>query len=158
MTLSQLKETLLQLEELTFLLPNGEKVPAHFHVTEVGEITKNFIDCGGTVRKETTVGLQLWSSVDTNHRLQASKLLSIIGLSEEKLGIADNEIEVEYQGTTIEKHGLEFSTGSLQLTQTKTQCLAENSCGISMPKIKVSMANLSSQNDGATCTPGSGCC
>jgi predicted transcriptional regulator len=35
------------LENVTFQLPDGTTVPEHFHVTEVGLITKNFIDCGG---------------------------------------------------------------------------------------------------------------
>jgi hypothetical protein len=46
MTLSEIKENLKQLEELQFLLPNGDSVPPHFHVTEIGKITKQFIDCG----------------------------------------------------------------------------------------------------------------
>lgn len=158
MKLSQLKEKLNELDNLTFILPNGKKVPAHFHVTEVGEITKNFIDCGGTIRKETTVGLQLWSSVDLHHRLKADKLLSIIELSETKLGVKDNQIEVEFQGNTIEKFGLDFSDGNFLLTHTKTACLAEDSCGISLPKIKVSMKNIVSGSNGETCAPGSGCC
>ena len=31
-----------------FILPDGDQVPAHFHLTEVGHVAKNFIDCGGT--------------------------------------------------------------------------------------------------------------
>jgi len=34
------------------MLENGTMVPEHFHVTEVGVVTKHFIDCGGTVRNE----------------------------------------------------------------------------------------------------------
>lgn len=37
------------MEDLSiFKLENGNSVPEHFHVTEVGIITKDFIDCGGT--------------------------------------------------------------------------------------------------------------
>jgi len=35
-----------------FALPDGAKVPAHFHVTEVGYVTKDFFDCGGTRRRD----------------------------------------------------------------------------------------------------------
>jgi hypothetical protein len=49
MKISEVKNVLQQVTELTFTLPNGTKVPSHFHVTEVGVITKHFIDCGGTV-------------------------------------------------------------------------------------------------------------
>ena len=43
-----------------FELPNGNKVSNHFHVTEVGEITKHFIDCGGKERVEKVVNFQLF--------------------------------------------------------------------------------------------------
>ncbi len=52
MKLSEIKTVLLSLENVTFELENGSFVPEHFHVTEVGEITKHFIDCGGTIRSE----------------------------------------------------------------------------------------------------------
>ena len=52
MTLSEIKNKLNKLDKIGFQLPNGKLVPNHFHVTEVGKITKHFIDCGGTVRNE----------------------------------------------------------------------------------------------------------
>ncbi|MEI7863404.1 MAG: DUF6428 family protein, partial [Planctomycetota bacterium] len=36
------------------MLPDKSFVPAHFHITEVGRVQKDFIDCGGTVRSATT--------------------------------------------------------------------------------------------------------
>jgi hypothetical protein len=65
MKLSALKTKLNQLEEIAFQLPNGELVPNHFHVTEVGKITKHFIDCGGTERKEKVVNFQLRNKTTT---------------------------------------------------------------------------------------------
>ena len=62
MTLSEVKLVLKQLDTIGFQLPNGQLVPKHFHVTEVGTITKAFIDCGGTVRKEEVVNFQLWNA------------------------------------------------------------------------------------------------
>ena len=50
MKLSEIKNQLKKLTTIAFQLPNGELVPSHFHVTEVGKITKHFIDCGGVVR------------------------------------------------------------------------------------------------------------
>ena len=47
MKLSQIKNELQKLNTIAFQLPNGELVPSHFHVTEVGKVTKHFIDCGG---------------------------------------------------------------------------------------------------------------
>ena len=64
MKLSQVKSALKQLKTIAFQLPNGELVPHHFHVTEVGKITKNFIDCGGTLRNEEVINFQLWNAND----------------------------------------------------------------------------------------------
>ena len=89
MKLSQVKNILKSVEAVNFILENGTSVPEHFHVTEVGLITKNFIDCGGTVRKETVVNFQLWDANDFEHRLKPQKLLNIIELSEKVLGIED---------------------------------------------------------------------
>ena len=55
MKLSDLKQILPTLENVEFQLENGTMVPEHFHVTEVGMITKNFIDCGGVIRSEKVV-------------------------------------------------------------------------------------------------------
>ncbi len=156
MKLSEFKNQLTGLENLQFELPNGERVPAHFHVTEVGQITKKFIDCGGTIRDERVVNFQLWKANDYDHRLHPEKLLNIINLSESKLGIQDDEIEVEYQGDTIGKYGIEFKNGIFNLTSTQTDCLAKDDCGIPPAKIKVSMASLSEES--TSCTPGGGCC
>lgn len=156
MTLSDLKTQLSELQEIRFKLPNGSLVPAHFHVTEIGQIDKNFIDCGGTLRKETTLSFQLFTAEDYDHRLSVSKLQSIIALSEAQLGLADAEIEVEYQGHTIEKYDLAFNSGVFQLLAKHTDCLAKDKCGIPETKPKRSLAELSSS--ATTCTPGSGCC
>ena len=100
MKLSQVKTILETVENVNFELPNGSILPQHFHVTEVGMITKNFIDCGGTIRRESVVNFQLWNADDTDHRIEATKLLSIISLSEKMLDMSDEEIEVEYQTET----------------------------------------------------------
>ena len=70
MKLSQIKNILKTIEAVNFNLPDGTMVPEHFHVTEVGLITKKFIDCGGTVRKESVVNFQLWDANDFEHRLK----------------------------------------------------------------------------------------
>ena len=108
MKLSQIKNQLQQLHDVNFKLADGTMVPAHFHVTEVGLITKHFIDCGGTVRNEKVVNFQLWNANDYDHRLKPLKLLKIIDLSEKALGMEDLEIEVEYQSETIGKYDLGF--------------------------------------------------
>lgn len=156
MKLSEFKTQLGKLNEINFVLPNGETVPQHFHVTEVGHVNKNFIDCGGTVRNEKTVNFQLWEANDFDHRLAPKKLSDIITLSEKVLGLQDGEIEVEYQSDTIGKYGLEFNGKNFTLTQKQTNCLASDKCGIPAEKLKVNLSELQSKN--SCCTPGSGCC
>ena len=136
MTLEQIKEILPTLENVEFQLENGTFVPEHFHVTEVGIIHKNFIDCGGTIRNEKVVNFQLWNANDYEHRLKPAKLLKIIKLSEEKLGIEDAEIEVEYQSETIGKYDLDFDGKHFILKNKTTACLAQDSCGIPATKTK----------------------
>ncbi len=155
MKLSEIKIALDQLETIAFQLPNGELVPSHFHVTEVGKITKNFIDCGGTIRNEEVVNFQLWDANDYNHRLHPEKLVKIIELSERKLGIKDSEIEVEYQGETIGKFGLDFDGVNFVLTTKQTDCLAKENCGIPEPKSTLQMVD---SNQSSCCAPNSGCC
>ena len=86
MLLSAFKQTLGALDSLQFQLPNGHFVPQHFHITEVGNVTRNFIDCGGVQRQENKLNLQLWVASDTDHRLQPSTLLNILRLWKEKYG------------------------------------------------------------------------
>ncbi|OFZ11808.1 MAG: hypothetical protein A3D92_00415 [Bacteroidetes bacterium RIFCSPHIGHO2_02_FULL_44_7] len=157
MKLSEFKSKLKGLETISFELPDGTLVPSHFHVTEVGNVTKNFIDCGGTIRIEHRVNFQLWEANDYDHRLHSEKLVSIIELSEDKLGLRDEEIEVEYQGETIGKYGIALAGDKFLLTSLTTDCLAKDKCGIPAEKLKVSLSSLTSGNSGS-CAPGSGCC
>lgn len=157
MKLSDVKKQLGSLNEVNFELPNGTLVPQHFHVTEVGQITKHFIDCGGTVRNEKVVNFQLWEANDFDHRLAPQKLNSIIELSEKVLAIEDSEVEVEYQAETIGKYGLEFNGKNFVLTSKQTNCLASDKCGIPAEKLKVKLSDLQTTNQ-SCCTPGGGCC
>lgn len=156
MKLSELQEQLQALKHIEFRLPDGDKVPAHFHVTEVGKIEKTFIDCGGKLRHEQAINLQLWSSIDFTHRLSADKLRDILNLSVEKLALPDAEIEVEYQGQTIEKFALDFRNDHFLLVAKSTDCLAKDNCGIPLQKVKLPLAGMLSKS--TSCEPGSGCC
>ncbi len=156
MTLSELIQYLEQIDQLDVSLANGETIPPHFHVTEVGVITRRFMDCGGTGRVENKVNLQLWIDQDTDHRLLPEKLLGIVKNTEEFLAIpGEYQVEVEYLQDTIGKYGIEISDNILVLTPTQTACLAEEACGIApkaeKPRIRISQLNQS-------CAPGSGCC
>lgn len=150
MKLSEVKVVLEKLDRVDFQFEDGTFVAGHFHVTEVGQLTKKFIDCGGTIREEVKVSFQLWNADDYQHRLKAGKLLNIIRLSEAKLGIVDAEIEVEVQGKeTIGKYFLEFNGTHFLLKNTLTACLAEDACGITP-------SNQEAQT--SCCDSNAGCC
>ncbi len=157
MKLSEIKEHLATAEAVNFVLADGTQVPEHFHVTEVGFVTKHFIDCGGTERLEKVVNFQLWDANDFEHRLKPTKLLHIISLSEQRLGIGDLEIEVEYQTNTIGKYDLDYDGVNFLLLPKQTACLASDACGIPPAKQKLPMAELQTVEAGC-CTPGGGCC
>ena len=154
MKISEIKTTLSTLSELNFQLPDGSFVPRHFHVTEVGVVSKHFIDCGGTVRTEKRANFQLWQAGDYDHRLAPQKLGDIIRLSEKVLNMEDLEVEVEYQGDTIGKYGIAPGPDGFLLTPQFTDCLAKDACGI---PAAVPAGDTSAQPTN-TCQPGSGCC
>jgi hypothetical protein len=157
MKLSEIKKHLATAEAVNFKLPTGGFVPEHFHVTEVGLVTKHFIDCGGVERLEKVVNFQLWDANDFEHLLKPQKLANIIALSETKLGIDDLEIEVEYQSDTIGKYGLHFNGKDFVLVPKQTACLASDACGIPPAKQNVPTNQLQTAGQ-SNCTPGGGCC
>jgi hypothetical protein len=156
MKLSHFKKQLATVDQLHFILPTGTYVPAHFHITEVGQISKHFIDCGGTERVEKAINFQLWEANDFDHRLAPIKLAKIIAQAEEAIGMGDFEIEVEYQTNTINKFGLEFENGNFLLTPKQTNCLALDTCGIAPEKQRFSLDVQSTEKN--TCSPGGNCC
>ena len=153
MLISAFKQTLSELDTLKFQLPNGEYVPAHFHITEVGNITRNFIDCGGVQRQENKLNLQLWVASDTDHRLDPTNLLNILQLAEKQLGNSNVEVEVEYQQITIGRYTLAFDGTVFELINTQTACLAPDQCGITQEKPHVRVTA-----NGLSCNPNSDCC
>lgn len=155
MKLSEIKNHLKNLDTMAFQLPNGNLVPNHFHVTEVGKVSKHFIDCGGTIRYEEVINFQLWEANDYDHRLHPEKLVHIIELSEKVLELEDLNIEVEYQDTTIGKFGLDFDGTNFLLTTKQTDCLAKSACGIPSEKEKAKLLELQSTD---CCAPNSNCC
>ena len=147
-----MKQALAGLTAVNFRLPDGTALPSHFHVTEVGLVSKHFIDCGGVERRETVANFQLWEAGDYDHRLAPQKFLHILHLSERLLGSDDLDIEVEYQQATIGKFGLAFDGTDFQLTPKQTACLAPDACGV--PTFSLALPQLQV----AGCTPGGGCC
>ena len=153
MWLLDFKQTLGELDTLKFQLPNGQFVPAHFHITEVGNVKRNYIDCGGKLREENKINLQLWVASDTNHRLKPNDILEILQLAEKQLGYSNLELEVEYQQNTVGRYKLAFDGTVFQLINTQTACLAPDQCGIPQEKPRVRLSTT-----GVNCNPNSGCC
>ena len=156
MRLSEFKTIISNSESINFQLENGLTIPEHFHITEVGINSKKFIDCGGTVREENTISFQLWHANDFEHKLNPSIVLDIINLAEKNLFLADFEIEIEYQESTIGKYDLKHNGNSFILKTKTTACLDEDNCGIPKEKLKVPLSEI--QDISSSCSPGSGCC
>lgn len=120
---------------IQIVLPDGDLVPAHFHITEVGRVQKEFIDCGGTRRSTKTCVLQVWVADDFMHRLDTCKLARIISLARTVLNDEDLPVEMEYQNGTIglfpisasevSRSGIRLHAGIKQ-----TACLAPDRCGV----------------------------
>ncbi len=108
---------------------------------------------GNTFRTETSVSLQLWYSIDLAHRLKADKAIKIVEMAEQRFETQGLDIEVEYQGATIGKYGLDFNGSTFLLTNKKTACLAGDACGLPMEKVNVALDSLNS-----CCDPNSNCC
>lgn len=137
---------------LQFVLPDGDQIPAHAHITEVGRVDKTFLDCGATIRKVSTLCLQAWVADDVDHRLPAGRLAEIIDRAAPILGSDDLEVEVEYEECVISQFPLESinsvgDTVILTLSTKHTDCLAKEIC---LPPA------LQSNSD-SNCT-GTGCC
>ncbi|MBC8266900.1 MAG: hypothetical protein H8E84_08050 [Flavobacteriales bacterium] len=149
MTLKEFKNSIEKKNSLSFAKENGTLIPPYFHITEMGLKTKSFIDCGGVVREDSKVSFQIWTSDDFDHRLSAFKLLGIIQKGEQVINESlDNlEIEIEYQNSTIGLYNLEMSGNNYILTNTKTDCLAKEECGIEVIEEEIN-----------ECCSGTSCC
>ena len=137
MNLSQFQQTLATYPNapLHIALPDGDCVPAHFHVTEIGRVHKEFIDCGGTRRESSACVVQVWVAADADHRLTAGKLSKILELAAPILRGDDLPVEIEYESGTITQYPLSnierTPSGLLfDLVTKHTDCLAPDKCGV----------------------------
>jgi len=122
-------------ERMHWMLPNKDFVPVHYHITEVGKVRKDFIDCGGTVRSLESCVIQIWVANDTEHRLETTKLSKIMEAASSSLGLGDLPVEVEYESGVVSQYplsGVEYTpSGLLFYLGTKhTACLAPDKCGV----------------------------
>jgi hypothetical protein len=155
MKLSQFTTHLRQHPErqLTFILPDGDRIPAHFHITEAGRIDKSFIDCGATIRTIANCSLQAWVADDTDHRLTPGKLAGVLQIAAPLFKGDDLDVELEYEDCSISQYPVlealaEGTELVFQLGSKHTDCLAKELC---VPQ------STSTATTGC-CTPGGGCC
>lgn len=156
MKLSQLSGLLDAHSEKPFhlVLPNSAPVPVSFHITEVGHVTKKFIDCGGRVHTVEACQLQAWLGPDTDHRLYAGKMARVLEIARTKgiLPEQDLEVEIEYEDAAVSQYAVAGyavteSAVVLSLGAKHTDCLAKESC---LPSLPMAAAVA------ASCGPG--CC
>ncbi len=137
MILSELKSLLNQHSSLHFriALPGGDAVPVSFHVTEVGRLQKNFIDCGGKLREIITCQLQIWVGQDYDHRIETGKMAAILEKATALMPEDALPVEVEYEDGvisqyTIAGHSVTAEAVILELAHKHTECLAPELCGL----------------------------
>lgn len=121
--------------ELCFVLPDGGRIPAQMHITEVGRVDKMFVDCGGTMRSSASCLLQAWLGNDEHHRLAPQKLANILGIAEPLFRGDDLDVEVEYEDDLLSQFPVDRASVSdevlyFHLTLKHTDCLAKESCGV----------------------------
>ena len=144
-------------KHLEFQFATGETLAVHFHVTEIGKVTKDFVDCGGTRRTTESCMLQTLVANDTDHRLTAGKLSGILEKAS-ALGLDEEvAVEAEVQGETIGIYSVEgvaepSNNGTLQfqLAAKQTACLAPDKC-------KLDALPVLGTSDGDCCGE-TGCC
>jgi len=123
-------------KNMRFVLPNGTSIPPSYHITEVGRVQKDFIDCGGTVRSSASCVLQAWVAAnDEAHRLEAGKLGVILQMADKLLTDAELPVEVEYEAPLISQFSIAGSQVDAEgvvfhLQNKHTDCLAKESCGL----------------------------
>jgi Family of unknown function (DUF6428) len=115
---------------IKFVLPDASHIPAHAHVTEVGHVAKNYIDCGGVTGKIDSVLLQTHVGSDTDHRLMSERFAKILRLGDRLLPHGNLPIEVEYNCCVVSQYPVTAVKRSgdytdIILGKKRTQCLAQ---------------------------------
>lgn len=110
-----------------FVLPDGDHVAAHAHVTEVGHVVRNFIDCGGITGREEKIVVQTHVGRDTNHRLRSDRFAKILELGKRVLPNAELDVDVEYDCCVVSQYPIAEARPAgehldLILGRGRTQC------------------------------------
>ena len=135
LTVSALRSILAASPDLpvTVIWSDGEPIEAHFHVTEVGRVQRDFVDCGGTVRCLVTCLLQTWVGDDTDHRITGGKLLKAFEHAAPILRGEDLPVELEYDACNVVQLKVISAVAEsdrlvIRLAKKQTDCLAKELC------------------------------
>ena len=112
-----------------FVLPDGGHIPVHAHITEVGHVIRNFIDCGGLTGTEEKIVLQTHVGRDISHRLRSDRFARILRLGNQVVPNPDLEVNIEYDCCAVSQYPIKQArpTGDyldLTLARGRTQCRA----------------------------------
>ncbi|ASV29782.1 DUF6428 family protein [Maribacter cobaltidurans] len=146
-------------KNLLFEYTPGQFVGAHYHITEVKNVTIDSIDCGANPDfwKETVI--QLWESPKEKGKrdyMSAYKALSILN-KVDKIKPMEREVEVKFEYSNASFHTSQLYVNDYQVSGEnlifklgveQTDCKAKETCGI--PE---TVAETVSE-----CAPSSGCC
>jgi len=161
MKVAELKNELNKFPErnVRFILPTGESVPAHAHVTEVARIDKRFLDCGGTLRNDSFCRLQTWFSDDLAHRLTSGKLAKILDKAGPILQSDELDVDIEHEVGCITQFPLDCvemqpNEVILRLAERHTACLALDKCKPPAPLSDSNPMKFDFRNK----QPSQGCC
>ena len=113
-----------------FVLPDGDYIPSHAHITEVGLVVRSFVDCGGLTGKEEKVVLQTHVGNDTGHRLRSDRFAKILELGNRVIPNADLDVDVEYDCCVVAQYPIAEARPdgehlNLILRRGRTQCRAQ---------------------------------
>jgi len=112
-----------------FVLPNGDYIPAHAHVTEVGHVARSFVDCGGLTGKEEKILLQTHVGDDADHRLRSDRFAKILQLGNRVVPSTNLDVDVEYDCCVVAQYPIAEARPdgqhlNLILRRGRTQCRA----------------------------------
>lgn len=112
---------------LRFVLPNGDYIPLHAHITEVAHVVRTFIDCGGQTGREERIVLQTHVGNDTDHRLRSDRFAKILRLGNQVIPSSDLDVDVEYDCCVVAQYPIAEARPAgdhlnLILQRGRTQC------------------------------------
>ena len=138
--------------------PNSLVAP-NYHITEIKHTSIDSVDCGANTDNWKETVIQLWESpkdLGKTNYMSVYKAMGILNKVGKIKPYNDNaEVKIEYGNAyfhTAQLYINDFKIIENQLVfilgVKKTECKAEETCGIGLPLEK----------EDISCTPGSGCC